>query len=358
MLYHLFSSLREHVSVLNLFKYITFRAMLAFVLTFVMTVVVMPIFIRKLKSLGVGGQPIRDDGPKDHFSKKGTPTMGGLVVVGAVLISSLLLCDLTSLHVWLTLFVMTGFCAIGFLDDWKKVTKQSADGLTERQKLFLQIGIAGLVSTVLLVSGFSSQLEIPFLKEYIISLSLFFIPFASLVIVGTSNAVNLTDGLDGLAIGPVMTVAATYGLFAYVGGHKQIADYLGVYHISGAGELSIILAAIVAGGLAFLWFNCSPAQIFMGDTGALALGATLGFVAVVTKHELVLIIAGGVFVVETLSVIIQRYYYKATKKRVFRMAPIHHHFELLGWPEQKVVVRFWIISIFLALLTLTTLKIR
>jgi phospho-N-acetylmuramoyl-pentapeptide-transferase len=332
--------------------------MLGFVLTFVMTVVVMPLFIKKMKSLGIGGQPIRDDGPKDHLSKKGTPTMGGLVVVGAVLVSSILLCDLSSINVWLTLFVMAGFCSIGFLDDWKKITKQSTDGLTEKQKLLLQIGIAVFVSTVLLLTGFSSQLEVPFLKEYAISLSILFIPFASLVIVGTSNAVNLTDGLDGLAIGPVMTVAATYGLFAYVGGHKQISEYLGVYHVNGAGELSIIMASIVAGGLAFLWFNCSPAQIFMGDTGALALGATLGFVAVVTKHELVLIIAGGIFVIETLSVIIQRYYYKATKKRIFRMAPIHHHFELLGWSEQKVVVRFWIISIFLALITLTTLKIR
>ena len=241
---------------------------------------------------------------------------------------------------------------------WKKITKQTADGISEKQKLLFQVGISAVVAVVLLLAGFSSQLEVPFMKEYVLSLSLLFIPFAVLVMVGTSNAVNLTDGLDGLAIGPVMTVAATYGLFAYVGGHKQIADYLGVYHVNGAGELSIILASIVAGGLGFLWYNCSPAQIFMGDTGSLSLGATLGFVAVITKHELVLMIAGGVFVVETLSVIIQRYYYKATKKRVFRMAPIHHHFELLGWTEQKVVVRFWIVSIFLALITLTTLKIR
>lgn len=363
MLYHLLYSLRENVAGsnilgLNLFKYITFRAVVAFVFSFTLTILVMPIFIRKLRSLGIKGQPIRDDGPKDHLSKQGTPTMGGLVVVGSVLASSLLFCDLTNLYVWLTLFVMIGFCILGFFDDWKKITKQNSDGISEKQKLLWQFGISGFVAIVLLITGFSSQLEVPFFKEFALTLSFLFIPFAGLVIVGTSNAVNLTDGLDGLAIGPIMTVAAAYGLFAYVGGHKNIADYLGVYHVAGAGELSIILSAIVAGGLGFLWYNCSPAQIFMGDTGALSLGAVLGFIAIITKHELVLVIAGGVFVVEALSVIIQRAYYKRTKKRVFRMAPIHHHFELLGWTEQKVVIRFWIVSIFLALLTLSTLKIR
>ena len=332
--------------------------MVAFVFTFIVTIAVMPVFIARLKSLGIKGQPIRDDGPKDHFSKKGTPTMGGLVIVATVFLSSILFCDLSNLYVWLTLIVMVGFCVIGFFDDWRKITKQNSDGLTEKQKLLWQFGIAGAVAVILLLSGFSGQLEIPFLKEYVFSLSIFFIPFAAFVIVGTSNAVNFTDGLDGLAIGPIITVSGVYGLFAYFGGHKAIAEYLGVYHVVGAGELSIILSAIIAGGLGFLWYNCSPAQVFMGDTGALSLGAVLGFIAVLTKHELVLLIGGGIFVVEALSVIIQRYYYKMTKKRVFKMAPIHHHFELLGWPEQKVVIRFWVISVVLALVTLTTLKIR
>ena len=358
MLYHLLYSLRESLTVLNIFKYITFRAMVAFVFSFVVTVVIMPIFIARLRALGIKGQPIRDDGPKDHFSKQGTPTMGGLVIVGSVVLSSLLFCDLTNLYVWLTLLVMVGFCILGFFDDWKKITKQNSDGLTEKQKLLWQFGISGFAVLVLMLTGFSSQLEIPFMKEFVLNLSVFFVFFAAIVMVGTSNAVNLTDGLDGLAIGPIMTVATTYGLFSYVAGHRNIAEYLGVYHVAGAGEVCIILAAIVAGGLGFLWYNCSPAQVFMGDTGALSLGAVLGFIAVLTKHELVLMIAGGIFVVEALSVIIQRGYYKRTKKRVFKMAPIHHHFELTGWPEQKVVVRFWIVSIFLALLTLSTLKIR
>lgn len=319
----------------------------------------MPLFITWLRNRGVQGQPIRDDGPKDHFSKKGTPTMGGLVMVASVFVSSILFCDLGNRYVWLSLIVLVGYACLGFVDDWKKVTKQNSDGITEKQKLLYQFGLAAVVVIILMLSGFSSDLAIPFLKkDAAVALGILFIPFAMMVIVGTSNAVNLTDGLDGLAIGPVMTVSASYALFAYLGGHKALADYLGVYHVSGIGELSIILSSICAAGLGFLWYNCSPAQIIMGDTGALALGGVLGFIAVLTKHELILIVGGGIFVIEAVSVIMQRYYFKMTKKRIFRMAPIHHHFELLGWPEQKIVVRFWIISIFLAIITLTTLKIR
>ncbi len=358
VLYHILNHLRDDISWFNVFKYITFRAMLAFLVTFVLTLILVPIFIQRLRTEGIKGQPIREDGPKDHEGKRGTPTMGGLVVVASVLISSFLFCDLTNLYVWLTILVMLGYGAIGFVDDWRKITMQNSNGLTEKQKMLSQLGIAAGVAIILLITGFSSNLSIPFIKDYALSLGVLFIPFSMLVIVGTSNAVNLTDGLDGLAIGPIITVAAVYGLFAYLGGHKTLADYLGVYHVFGAGEVTIIMAAVVAGALGFLWYNTYPAQVIMGDTGALALGGILGFAAVLTKHELVMIIAGGIFVVEALSVIIQRYYFKLTKKRVFKMAPIHHHFELLGWKEQKIVVRFWIISIVLALLTLTTLKIR
>lgn len=332
--------------------------MVGFLFSFVITMASMPVFINWLKEKGIKGQPIRDDGPKDHVGKKGTPTMGGLVVILSVLLTSLLLCDLTNIYVWLTLGVMIGYAAIGLVDDWRKVAQQNSNGLTEREKMLWMIGLSTAAIGCLLTLGFSTSLSFPFTKEVVLNLSLFFIPFSVIVMVGTSNAVNLTDGLDGLAIGPVMTVAATYALFAYLCGHKTIADYLGVYHVLGAGELSIILTAAFAAGLGFLWYNTFPAQVFMGDTGALGLGALLGFVAIITKHELVLIIAGGVFVIEALSVLIQRYYYKMTKKRVFRMAPIHHHFELSGWSEPKIIVRFWIISIVLALVSLTTLKIR
>lgn len=358
MLYHLLYSLRDYYSGLNVFKYITFRAMVAFLFSFTFTMSVMPIFIRRLKERGIKGQPIRDDGPKDHEGKRGTPTMGGLVVIVSIFLSSVLVCDLTNVYVWLTLAVMLGYAAIGFVDDWRKITQQNSKGLSEREKMLWMIGLSTAAVGSLLALGFAPTVSIPFLKDLAINISLFFIPFAVVVMVGTSNAVNLTDGLDGLAIGPIMTVAATYGLFAYLSGHKTMADYLGVYHVLGSGELSIILAAAFAAGLGFLWYNSFPAQVFMGDTGALGLGALLGFVAVITKHELILVIAGGIFVVEALSVLIQRYYYKMTKKRIFRMAPIHHHFELGGWPEPKIIVRFWIMSIVLALISLTTLKIR
>jgi phospho-N-acetylmuramoyl-pentapeptide-transferase len=333
--------------------------MLAFLFAFLFVLLVQPLFIRWLRNRGVAGQPIRDDGPKAHEGKRGTPTMGGIVVVGAVLLSTLLLADLTNVKVWLTLVVMLGFAYLGFIDDWRKIEKQDSKGLSERGKLLWQFGLGAGSATILCLLGGSTDLYIPFLKDTTIQLGVVgFIVFSSFVLTATSNAVNFTDGLDGLAIGPIMTVACTYGVFAYLAGNAIYADYLGIHYENGAGEIAIILASMFAAGLGFLWYNTFPAQVFMGDTGSMALGGTLGFVAVLVKQELVLVIAGGVFVIEGASVVIQRYYYKLTKRRVFRMAPIHHHFELLGWPEPKIIVRFWIISIVLAIVSLTSLKLR
>jgi phospho-N-acetylmuramoyl-pentapeptide-transferase len=358
VLYHLLYPLHEYYSWLNVFRYQTFRAMLAFLFTFVLVLITEPLFISWLKSRGVKGQPIRDDGPKDHAVKRGTPTMGGFVIIVAVLLSTLLFADLSNHFVWLAIGTMLAFAVLGFLDDWSKVTQQNSKGLSEKQKMLSQCCIAAVGAIALMASGFSTDLTVPFFKDFSIALGVFFVPFVILVVVGCSNAVNLTDGLDGLAIGPVMTVAMTYAIFAYLTGNVKTASYLGLPYEAGIGEVSIILAAVFAGGLGFLWYNTFPAQIFMGDTGALALGGVLGFVSVLVKQELLLAVAGGVFVVEALSVIIQRYYYKLTKRRVFRMAPLHHHFELLGWAEPKIIVRFWIISIVLALISMTTLKLR
>lgn len=376
MLYDLIYSFHEQLSFLNVFRYQTFRAMVAFLLAFFVVLFFQPIFIRWLQNRGIKGQPIRDDGPKAHEIKRGTPTMGGLVVVVAVLLATVFLADLANLKVWLAMFVMAAFGYLGFIDDWKKITKQNSAGLSERQKLFAQFGISALVIAVLVAMGFSTDILIPFTKDLKFSLgsnpegaaqswslinllwSLPFILFAALVITGTANAVNFTDGLDGLAIGPIMTVAATYAVFTYLTGNIEHAKYLGIHHEAGVGELTILLAALVAGGLGFLWYNAYPAQVFMGDTGSMAFGGVLGFAALLVKQELILIVAGGIFVLEAMSVIIQRYYYKLTKKRVFKMAPIHHHFELVGWAEPKIIVRFWIISIILAMVALTSLKLR
>ena len=358
MLYHIFYGLSDQYSWLNVFRYQTFRAMVAFLFAFIFVLALQPVFIRRLQLLGIKGQPIRDDGPKRHESKKGTPTMGGLLIISGVVLATLLFANLTNSAVWISLAVITGFAILGFVDDWRKVTFQNSKGLSERAKLGWQALIAGLGALALMAAGFSTELTFPFFKNLTVDLGYFYIPFVVLVVVGASNAVNLTDGLDGLAIGPVMTAAFTYGVFAYLCGHKVAAEYLGLFFVPRGGELSVIMAAVLAAGLGFLWYNTFPAQVIMGDLGALALGAALGFVAVVVKHELVLVVAGGVFVVETLSVIIQRYSYKLTGKRVFRMAPIHHHFELKGWAEPKIIVRFWIVSIVLALMSLATLKLR
>lgn len=358
MLYHLLVPLAAEYSWLNVFRYITFRAMLAFLISFSLVLAFQPFFIRLLQSWGHRGQPIRDDGPKSHESKKGTPTMGGLVVVGAIAISVLLLCDLKNYYIWLTLFVMVSLAALGFLDDARKVFLQNPKGVSGPTKLIWQASTALIVGLILIYLGFSTEVHVPFFKDVSFTLGWLFIPFVLLVLVGTSNAVNLTDGLDGLAIGPIMTVAVTYSIFAYLGSREDFAQYLSIPHIAGTGELTILLSAVFAAGLGFLWYNTFPAQVFMGDIGALALGGVLGLSAILVKHELVLIIAGGIFVMEAVSVILQRYYYKLTKKRIFRMAPIHHHFELKGWAEPKIIVRFWIVSIVLAFISLTTLKLR
>jgi len=358
VLYHLLLSFQSEYSWLNVFRYTTFRAMLAFFLSFTFVLFFQPIFIRYLQKVGHKGQPIRENGPKSHEVKKGTPTMGGLVVVAAVAVSTLLLSDLSNKYIWLCICILIGFGILGYVDDSRKVFKQNPKGISGPTKLFWQTSMAVAVAVVLLNLGFSSELHFPFLKDLSWQLGIFFVPFVVLVIVGASNAVNLTDGLDGLAIGPIMTVAVTYSIFAYLGGREDFASYLGIPHIAGTGELTIFLSAIFAAGLGFLWYNTFPAQVFMGDIGALSLGAVLGLVSIIVKHELVLIITGGIFVMEAVSVIVQRYYFKLTKKRIFRMAPIHHHFELKGWVEPKIIVRFWIISIVLAFISLTTLKLR
>ncbi len=359
MLYHILYPLREHFNALNVFGYITFRAMLAFALSFVLVLILQPKFINWFRSRQLG-QPIRDDGPKSHLGKQGTPTMGGVVIVLAVVLTSLLLADLRNFYVWVTLFVTVSYAALGFRDDFLKVTKKNSKGVSARLKLLWQF-VTALVAVTALISyfpNFPTTISMPFFKNVAFDLGWLFPFFAALVIVGCSNAVNLTDGLDGLVTGPVMTVSFAYGVFAYVTGHKIIADYLQLGYIAQCGELSIVAAALLAGGLGFLWFNSFPAQVFMGDVGSLALGGALGTMAVIVKQELVLIIAGGVFVLEALSVIAQVASFKLTGKRVFRMAPLHHHYELQGIAEPKIIVRCWIISIILAVVSIATLKLR
>lgn len=360
MLYHILYALREEISAFNVFRYLTFRSMLAFIMTLALVLIFQPIFIRWFKEKHLG-QPIREDGPQSHLSKKGTPTMGGLVVVIAILVSTLLFADLTNVYVWLTLLLTGAFAALGFLDDYCKVTKQHSGGLRAKGKFWWEMGIAAVVVVVMILvaPGFNTAIQIPFAKEAVIELPWWlFVIFEALVIVGCANAVNLTDGLDGLVTGPIMTVAFAYGVFAYSAGNSKIASYLQIPYLAGAGDLAIFASAIVAGGLGFLWFNAFPAQVFMGDVGSLALGGALGMLAVSTKNELILAVAGGVFVLEALSVIIQVASFKLTGRRVFKMAPLHHHYELKGLSEPKIIVRCWIISVVLALVALTALKLR
>lgn len=358
MLYHILYYLRGEFGALNVFRYLTFRSMLAFLLTFLLVIVLEPRFIRWYRTKLLG-QPIRDDGPQSHLSKKGTPTMGGVVLVLAIAVSTFLFSDLTDIYVWITLGLMLSYAGLGLADDYLKVKVQNSKGVSAKMKLRVQFGAALVFVLILFFTpGFSPTITVPTLKSATFDLGWWFIPFAVLIVVGCSNAVNLTDGLDGLVIGPTMTVAFAYGVFAYVTGNSKIAEYLQLAHVSGAGELSIFAAAVVAGGLGFLWFNAFPAQVFMGDVGALALGGALGMLAIITKQELILIVAGGVFVVEALSVILQVLSFKIRGKRIFKMAPIHHHFELKGMAEPKIIVRCWIISIVLAILSLATLKLR
>ncbi|MEM6711064.1 MAG: phospho-N-acetylmuramoyl-pentapeptide-transferase [Pseudomonadota bacterium] len=356
------STFADAVPVLNVFRYITFRTGGAVVTAMLFVFLFGPIMIRALKLRQGHGQPIREDGPQGHLlSKKGTPTMGGLMILSGLIFSTLLWADLSSPLVWTVMAVTAGFGAIGFYDDFLKVTKQSHNGFSGKARLSVEAVIAGAAVFVIghvSTPELANQLTFPFFKDLLINLGWFFILFGALVIVGSGNAVNLTDGLDGLAIVPVMIAAATFGLIAYLAGNAIFSDYLQIHFTPGTGELAVLCGAVIGASLGFLWFNAPPAQIFMGDTGSLALGGLLGAVAVATKHEIVLAIVGGLFVLEAMSVIIQVTSFKLTGKRVFRMAPIHHHFEQLGWTEPQVVIRFWIIAFVLALMGLSTLKLR
>lgn len=358
MLYSLLFSMRDAYGVLNVFRYITFRAVLASLTALLLSFLIGPWLIRRLTAKQIG-QQIRSDGPEAHFSKAGTPTMGGTLILFSLTLATLLWADLGNAYVWLAIAVTLGFGAVGFADDYRKLVRANAKGVSGRTRLTGEFAIALTAGVYLFVQPeFDTHLYLPFFKDISVDLGVFYIPFAAVVVVGAANAVNLTDGLDGLAIGPVMTTAFTYGIFAYAVGNLRYAEYLQIPYVAGAGELAIFTAAILCAGLGFLWFNAYPAMMFMGDVGALPLGAALGIVAVLTKHEVVLLVAGGVFVVETLSVILQVASYKLRRKRIFRMAPIHHHFELLGWPEPQIIVRFWIVSIVCALMALSTLKLR
>ena len=358
MLYHLFYSLTDTFGFLNVTRYITFRAMAALLSALFISLCFSPWFIRALKSKQIG-QQVRDDGPKSHFSKAGTPTMGGGMILAATLLPALLWMDWTVPLLWWVFIITLGYGLIGFTDDYMKVSKKNPKGVSGRKRLLGEIVLACIVTIAhLKLTPHASELVFPFLKDFRIELGWMYVPFAVFVIVGTSNAVNLTDGLDGLAIGPVMITAATFAILAYVVGNAKMAEYLFMPHVVGAGELAIFCACLVGAGLGFLWYNTYPAQVFMGDVGSLPLGGALGAIAVFTKQEIVLAIVGGVFVMEALSVITQVASFKLTGKRIFRMAPIHHHFELKGWPEPKVIVRFWIISIILAIFGLMSLKLR
>lgn len=359
MLYHLLYPLHTTLSVFNVFRYITFRTIYASLTAFLICFLFGPWIIRKLSGMQVG-QYIRDDGPESHLSKAGTPTMGGVLIVLSSVVSTLLWTDLTNYFVWIMLFVTISFGLVGFMDDYLMQIKKRSKGLSVRKKFGLQFGLAVIIGLLVYASpDFSTQVTIPFFKRLSPDLGWGYVVFAALVIVAASNAVNLTDGLDGLAIGPVIIAAATYMIFAYVAGHIKIADYLQINYVAGSGEVAIICGTLAGAGMGFLWFNAYPAQIFMGDVGSLPLGAALGTVAVITKQEILLVLVGGLFVIEALSVIFQVSFFKMTSgRRIFRMAPLHHHFELKGWPEPKVIVRFWIIAIALALLAMSTLKLR
>lgn len=360
MLYWL-TALSDGGDFFNLFRYITFRAGGAFLTALIFGFVFGRPLINVLRRKQGKGQPIRDDGPEGHFAKAGTPTMGGLLIVGALLTSTLLWARLDNPFVWIVLFVTMSYGAIGFADDYAKVSKQNTAGVSGKIRLglgFLIAAIAGYWAAQYHPEGLQYQLALPIFKDTLINLGFFFVPFAVIVIVGAANSVNLTDGLDGLAIMPVMIASGTLGVIAYAVGRVDFTEYLDVHYVPGTGEILVFTAGIFGGGLGFLWYNAPPAAVFMGDTGSLALGGALGAIAVSTKHELVLAIVGGLFVVEALSVIIQVLYFKRTGKRVFLMAPIHHHYEKKGWAEPTIVIRFWIISLILAMIGLATLKVR
>jgi phospho-N-acetylmuramoyl-pentapeptide-transferase len=361
MLFHLLAPFAHDFILFNLFRYITFRTGGAMATSLLICFIFGPAIIRWLKEKQGDGQPIRDDGPTSHLKKKGTPTMGGLMILISVVASTILWMDLSNLYTWTVLFVTVGFGLVGFSDDYSKLTKRSSHGVPGKVRLAIQIIISALAVFAIVNAASpatANALAIPFVKDYMLPLSVMFVPFAVFVIVGSSNAVNLTDGLDGLATVPVIIAALCFIVISYLAGNVVFANYLQIHHVQGAGELAIFCGALVGAGLGFLWFNAPPAQVFMGDTGSLALGSALGTVSIIVKHELVLAIIGGLFVVETLSVIIQVASYQLTGKRVFKMAPIHHHFEKLGWSEPTVVIRFWIVACILGLIGLSTLKLR
>src|SRR5574337_22551 len=360
MLYHLLFPWHESYTILNVFRYVTFRTAGAILTALLISLLLGPTLIRRLQQLQIG-QSIRDDGPAGHLQKAGTPTMGGLLILVSVLIATLLWASLTNRFVWLALFSTCWMGTVGFIDDYLKVVAKNSKGLSVRAKLLWQVipsMLVGLFMYVNPVDAYTTKLAIPFFKHWMPDLGWGYVLFVALVIVGASNAVNLTDGLDGLAIGPVLISAAAYTVLAYIAGHASIAHYLQVVFVRGSSELTVFGGAIVGASLGFLWYNAYPAQLFMGDTGSLALGAAVATLAVLVKSELLLLIVGGVFVAEAISVILQVFSYRTTGRRVFRMAPIHHHYELNGMAEPKIIVRFWIISFILALLSLTTLKLR
>lgn len=362
MLFNLLYPLADDFGLFNLFRYLTFRTGAAVMTALLISFVFGPSLIRWLRSKQGQGQPIRDDGPERHIvAKQGTPTMGGFLILLALSVSTLLWADLSNRFVWAVLLVTLGFGLIGFADDYLKVTRANVRGLPGKLKLVLELAVAVIAALWIMSfqpASLSTHLALPFVKDLLFDLGIFFVPFVALVMVGSSNAVNLTDGLDGLAIGPLIIAASAFALIAYLTGNVVFATYLQLHTIPGAGELAVYCGALVGAGLGFLWFNAPPAMVFMGDTGSLSLGGGLGAVAVVTKHELVLAIIGGLFVLETVSVIVQVASFKMTGRRVFRMAPLHHHYEQKGWAEPTIVIRFWIIAVILALVGLATLKLR
>ena len=362
MLYNLLAPLASDFGPLNLFRYITFRTGGAVMTALLVCFISGPSVIRWLKAKQREGQPIRTDGPESHLlTKKGTPTMGGFIILLGLLISTLLWADLTNKYVWAVMMVTTGFGLVGFADDYLKLTRRSHKGVPGKIKLLGECVVAAAATAWILSLSrdpLTTGLAVPFFKDLVIPLGLMFLPFAVLVMVGSSNAVNLTDGLDGLAIVPVMIATACFALITYVVGNAVFANYLQIHYVAGSGELAVFCGALIGAGLGFLWFNAPPAMVFMGDTGSLSMGGALGAVAVIVKHEIVLAIIGGLFVLETLSVIVQVVSFKLTGKRVFRMAPLHHHYEKKGWAEPTIVIRFWIIATVLALVGLATLKLR
>lgn len=360
MLVWLAEYLTQYISFFNVFSYLTFRSILGVLTSLFLSLYFGPILIARLQKMQIG-QVVRGDGPESHFSKKGTPTMGGLLILGSILVSTLLWANLSNKYVWVVLFVLVSFGAIGFIDDYRKVIRKDPKGLIARWKYFWQSVFAIITALFLYMTAerpAETALLVPFLKDVMPQLGLLFLALSYFVIVGTSNAVNLTDGLDGLAIVPTIMVAGAFAIIAYASGNVNFAGYLNIPYLPYASELVVLCAAMIGAGLGFLWFNTYPAQVFMGDVGSLALGAVLGVIAILVRQEIVLFIMGGIFVMETVSVILQVGSYKLRGQRIFRMAPIHHHYELKGWPEPRVIVRFWILSIIFVLVGLATLKLR